>query len=101
MGFEIAPDPGDRGEPQIRLGRVGGSDRDERRRLVRDGAQLLAHGALICPSCQLPLAMERRIRAAAEVRCGYCDHVAPARDFLREDVFDLVANEAYLVARVR
>jgi hypothetical protein len=98
MAFHITPDPGDPGEEQVRQGHVGG-DFDERR-LVRDGAQMLAHGALICPECSLPVAIQARVRAALEVRCGYCDHAAPARDFLREDVFDTLANEVYLVARV-
>jgi hypothetical protein len=100
MGYHVAPDPGDPGEPQVRLGRVGGADLDEHRRLVSDGAQVLAHGALACPNCQLPIGLPGRIRAARELRCGYCDHTAPGREFLREDVFDTLANEVYLVARV-
>lgn len=99
MTFHITPDPGDPGESQVRQGHVGG-DLDERRRLIRDGAQVLAHGALICPDCDLPVSVTGRVRAVAELRCAYCDHAAPARDFLRRDVYDLVANEAYLVARV-
>jgi hypothetical protein len=99
MGFHLTPDPGDPGEAQVRQGHVGG-EHDERRRLVRGGAQVLAHGALICPQCALPLAIKARVRAALDIRCAYCDHTGPARDFLREDVFDTVDNEVYLVARV-
>lgn len=100
MSFHVTPDPGDPGEQQVRQGHVGGGALDERKRLIAHGAQVLAHGALICPECELPLAVAGRVRAAREVRCPYCDHAAPARGFLRRDVFDLVANEAYLVARV-
>jgi hypothetical protein len=34
------------------------------------------------------------------LHCGFCDHAAPARKFVREDVYDTLANEVYLVARV-
>jgi len=40
------------------------------------------------------------LRASLPLRCGFCDHIAPARAFVREDVFDTVRNEVYLVARV-
>lgn len=38
--------------------------------------------------------------AGMTVRCGFCDHAAPARGFVREDVYDTVANEVYVVARI-
>lgn len=100
MAFHITPDPGDPGEPRVRIGRTGGAEAGEERRLIRDGAQVLAHGALVCPSCALPIAVDRRLRATGTLRCGFCDHVAEARDFIRKDVYDTVANEVYLVARV-
>jgi hypothetical protein len=100
VALHLTPDPGDPGEPQIKLGRVGGSDTAEERRLIRDGAQVLAHGALICPSCALPIAATRALPVGSEVRCGYSDHAATARAFLREDVYDTLVNEAYLVARI-
>jgi uncharacterized Zn finger protein (UPF0148 family) len=100
MAFHLAPDPGDPGEPQVRIGRAGGSELGEERRLLRDGAQVLAHGALVCPECELPIVPAHRLRATGPLRCGYCDHAGKARDFIREDVFDTVPNEVYLVARV-
>jgi hypothetical protein len=100
VALHLTPDPGDPGEPQIKIGRAGGAEIGEQRRLVRDGAQVLAHGALVCPRCELPIAAGRRVRATGPMRCGFCDHVGEARDFLREDVFDTLANEVYLVARV-
>ena len=100
MAFHLAPDPGDPGEPQVRIGRTGGAEAGEERRLIRDGAQVLAHGALICPSCQIPIAADRRLPAFHAVRCGFCDHTADACEFIREDVYDTLSNEVYLVARV-
>jgi hypothetical protein len=101
MGFEIAPDPGDRGEPDVKLGRTGGSAVGEDRRLVSHGVQLLARGALVCPECELPISPAPRIKPRSMLRCGFCDHSSSAIEFLREDVYDTVANEAILVARLR
>ena len=69
--------------------------------MSRDGIEVLAHGALICPSCDAPLAISDRIAAWSEIGCGFCGHRARAREFLTRDVFDTVANEAYLVARLQ
>jgi len=40
------------------------------------------------------------IPAGSQVKCGFCGHGARAREFLVRDIFDTVANEAYLVARL-
>jgi hypothetical protein len=101
MAFELAPDPGDRGEPDVKLGRTGGSAVGEDRRLIQNGIQVLARGALMCPSCALPIAPAPRIGPRAELRCGFCDHAAEASSFIREDCFDTGANEVALVARLR
>ena len=100
MAFHLAPDPGDHGEPQVRTGRTGGAEIGEERRLLRDGRQVLAHGALVCPACELPIVPAARLPATGRLRCAFCAHAAEAREFIREDVFDTVANEVYLVARV-
>jgi hypothetical protein len=99
MSF-LSPDPGDPGEPQVKIGRAGGAELGSERRLVADGSQVLAHGALVCPECRLPMALARPLRASGRMRCGFCDHPGEVRDFLREDVFDTLANEVYLVARL-
>jgi len=70
------------------------------RRLLRDGLQVLAHGALVCPSCGIPIAVSIPFSAGTRLVCGYCDHAGRAREFLAEDVYDTVTNEVYLVARV-
>jgi hypothetical protein len=100
MGFELPADPGDPGQLGTRTGRVDGSEAGVQRKLVRDGAQVLAHGALMCPSCAIPIAVVAPFPVGARLECGYCDHAGPARDFLAEDVYDTVPNEVYLVARV-
>jgi hypothetical protein len=100
VGFEIAPDPGEKGVPDTGTAAPGGADLGERRQVVADGFQILAHGALVCPECALPIALARRLGAGTPVECPYCEHTDRARLFLRPDVFDAVANEVYLVARV-
>ena len=100
MAFRVPGDPGDPGVPEVQVGRTAGADSALERRIVRDGAQVLAHGALICPGCGIPLAAHGALPIGAEVQCGYCDHVAPARSFVTEDVYDTVPNEVYVVARV-
>jgi hypothetical protein len=100
MGFELAPDPGDRGEPDVKSGRSGGSAVGEDRRLVSSGAQVLARGAFVCPSCTLPISPPPRVPPRADLRCGFCDHIATALEFMREDVFDVPANDVVLIARV-
>ncbi len=86
--------------PLRRTEKVRAADVDSERRIVRDGIERIGHGALVCPSCDLPLAVADPVPAGAEVRCGFCDHAAPARRFLVRDVYDTVANEVYLIARL-
>ena len=100
MALHLPANPGDPGQPKTKLGRVDGSEAGAERRLLRDGMQVLAHGALVCPRCALPLAIGGQVSAGMRLDCGFCDHAAPAREFVCEDVYDTVANEVYLVARV-
>ena len=79
MGFELAPDPGDRGEPDVKQGRTGGSAVGEDRRLVANGVQVLARGALVCPACSLPISPAPRI-APRELAAS----ATQLRSFLRE-----------------
>jgi len=85
-----------RGEEHARVADIG-----HEQRVSRDGAEILAHGALICPTCNAPVVINTRRPAWKLLSCGFCGHEARSREFLRRDVFDTVANEAYLVARLR
>lgn len=96
----IAPDHGDRGEPDVKQGRTGGSAVGENPRLVRNGVQVLARGALVCPACALPISPAPRIAPRRSLRCGYCDHAGEALEFLREGAPDAPGNDVVLVARV-
>jgi hypothetical protein len=100
VALELTPDPGDRGEPDVRLGRVGGAEAGAERRVVRDGMQVLGQGAMVCPACGLPTAPGGRIPVGRTLRCGFCDRAAPARNFVRRDVLDTLANEVLVVARL-
>jgi hypothetical protein len=97
MGLHLEPNdwqPLDEGRT-IRVTDVG-----EERQITREGVQYLAHGAMICPACALPIALAGRTPVATEIRCGFCAHEAKAREFVARDVFDTVSNEVYIVARV-
>ena len=96
----LFPQPGDRGEPDVKTGRTGGSAIGEERRLVRNGVQVLARGSLACPSCSLPLAPSPRLHPRAKLRCGFCDHTSAAIEFMRRDVRDAPASSVALVARL-
>jgi hypothetical protein len=99
VSFRRDFDPGDPGLPEVRLGRAAGAEAGFGQRIAREGVQVLAHGALICPSCSMPIAANGAVRAGTPMTCGFCDHNARVQDFLARDVFDTLANEAQLVAR--
>jgi hypothetical protein len=53
----------------------------EDRRAVRSA--VVAHGTLACPSCDAPVALgDARVAPPDPLYCPFCDHHAPARDFL-------------------
>lgn len=97
MALHLDP-PGS--EPVRETRKVRAAEVGEERRIARDGVQRIAHGALVCPGCNLPVVISDRVPAGQELQCGVCDHSAAAREFVAEDVFDTVANEVYVIARV-
>jgi hypothetical protein len=99
MALELTPQPGDPAGPDGRTEHVD-QRLDERKRLVADGMQVLARGAMLCPSCALPISPPARARPRAEMRCGFCDHNAPVHAFVRGDLVDTAANEVRIVARI-
>ena len=97
----LTPDPGDPGEERVGSGSVGGSEALLELRLLRDGHQVIVRGSLICPGCELPLSPPLpKVGAGEELGCSYCDHHAPARDFVRGLVRDTAVNRVALVARL-
>ena len=69
---------------------IGDPDPDES--VVRQGVQveqrrartnLMAVGTIACPHCDVPVALPAQPLTPRDVlRCPYCDHRAPLRDFL-------------------
>lgn len=100
MPFELTPDHGDKGEPDVKVGRLGGAAVGESKRLVRDRMQVLGRGALVCPECSLPISPAPRARPKAAMSCGFCGHAAAVCDFVRGQCFDTLANEVRIVARI-
>jgi hypothetical protein len=90
--FDAQPLPGEN--------RVRAADIRHEWKVSRDGIEVIAHGALVCPQCDAPQVIGHPLPAGSEVECGFCGHEARAREFLVRDIFDTVANEAYLVARL-
>jgi hypothetical protein len=90
--FEYEPLPGER--------KARAADIAEEWRVARQGIEIVAHGALVCPHCDAPLVLADSVPAIRRLDCGFCGHSDRARAFLVRDVFDTVANEAYMIARL-
>jgi hypothetical protein len=90
--FERAPLPGER--------KVRAADIRHEWQVSRDGIEVVAHGALVCPHCDAPQVIDRPLPAGEQIGCVFCGQVSRGREYLVSDVFDTVANEAYLVARL-
>lgn len=88
-------------EPIRGEGGVKVTDLGSDHRLVRDGVEQLAHGAMVCPGCRAPAQIDGTVGVGVELRCSYCAAKAPAREFLVPDVFDTAGNEVVMVARMR
>ncbi|HKJ36629.1 MAG TPA: hypothetical protein VKA36_08695 [Solirubrobacterales bacterium] len=87
-------------DPLAGGGDVKVTDLGSDHRLIEHGVEQLAHGALVCPDCSMPVRIERALDVAASLECGFCAAEAPARDYLVRDVFDTRANEVLLIARI-
>lgn len=70
-----------------------GPERDERQRAttthleIRPRQQVaeLAVRALACPSCEMPIRIAEPISWSEPVACGFCEAIAPGREFVRDD----------------
>lgn len=96
----MALHPHGESEPVEAGGDLKVTDLGSEHRLIRDGVEQLAHGALVCPDCSMPVNLDRPVAVASELDCAYCEASAPARDFLVRDVYDTAANEVFLIARI-
>lgn len=96
----LQPDRGDPGEDRAAAGAIGGPEVELERRLLNEGRQVIARGALICPGCELPLPGTPAVRASQALACAWCGHTAPARELLRPGVRDTESNSVALVARL-
>jgi DNA-directed RNA polymerase subunit RPC12/RpoP len=56
------------------------SGTEEERRVVR--TTRMASGTLACPRCDAPVALAGPAHPADGLRCPYCRHAGPLRDFL-------------------
>lgn len=60
---------------------IGDEVSHEEHRAARTG--VVAVGTLACPSCDAPVALPgTRVSPPDPLACPFCDHYAPARDFL-------------------
>jgi hypothetical protein len=86
-------DPSARPDPQ----------RDERQRATTTHVEIrpsertaqLAVRSLACPSCGVPVAIDRRIGLSQVMYCSFCDEAAPTREYVQEQGWppvDLVAR---------
>jgi hypothetical protein len=87
-------------EPVPQQRKVRAADIRHEWKVTRDGIEVVAHGALVCPECDAPQVIGYPMPAGDVVACRSCGAQARAREFLVRDIFDTVANEAYLVARL-
>jgi hypothetical protein len=95
----IQPDFGDPGDDRAASPEHVGAPEIEHR-LIRDGRQVVARGALVCSECDLPLPGRPAVAAQAFVHCGWCGHSARARELFRTGVDDTPGNAVALVARL-
>ena len=88
------------GDPVRGGGGVKVTDLGTAHRLVSDGVEQLAHGALVCPDCAMPVRISEAVAVGEALECGFCAEAAPAHAFLVRDVYDTPANEVLLIARI-
>ena len=69
--FEHQPLPGER--------KVRAADIRHEWQVSRDGIEVIAHGALVCPRCDAPQVVAGPLPAGSYVHCAFCDHGARAR----------------------
>ncbi len=87
-------------EPVRGGGGVKVTDLGSDHRLIHDGVEQLAHGAMVCPGVPSRSRSGGRSAVSEPLECDWCAARGPARDFLVRDVYDTPANEVLLIARI-
>jgi hypothetical protein len=94
--MSIIREPGDRDE----LHGLQSNEIYLPRKDTREAVKTLAHGALACPSCDVPVVTAEPIGITARLRCPFCRELHPARSFLRLDHSDTLLNDVRVTARM-
>jgi hypothetical protein len=94
--MSILREPGDRDE----LHGLQSNEIYLPRKDTREEVHTLGHGALACPSCDVPVVTGEPIGITAVMRCPFCREIHLARSFLRLDRTDTGLNEVRVTARI-
>jgi hypothetical protein len=70
------------------------------RKSTRRTAARLGHGALACPTCDVPVVTTGPISMAERMRCPFCRRVHPVRLYLRLGEVDTGLNAVQVTARL-
>ena len=94
--MSILQGPGERDELQ----RLRANEIYVPRKDTRDETQTIGHGALACPSCDVPIVTTEPILIGSVVRCPYCRRLNAARSYLRLDASDTALNDVRVTVRL-
>jgi hypothetical protein len=94
--MSILREPGERDE----LHRLRANEIYVPRRDTREEIQTIGHGALACPSCDIPIVATAPIQIGAVVRCPFCRQLNAARSYLRLDRSDTPLNDVRVTVRL-
>jgi hypothetical protein len=94
--MSILREPGERDE----LHRLRANEIYVPRKDTREDVQTIGHGALACPSCDVPVVPSASIRIGTVVRCPFCRGLHTARSYLRLDQSDTPLNDVRVTVRL-
>jgi hypothetical protein len=88
--------PWDREEPD----RSQSSEPFLPRKSIRRTTRSLGHGALACPTCEVPVHLSSPMSLSAHLVCPFCLESRPAAQFVRFERFDTHRNVVEVRARL-
>ena len=94
--MSILREPGERDE----LHRLRANEIYVPRKDTREEVQTIGHGALACPSCDVPIVAAAPMGISAVVRCPFCRRLHTARSYLRLDHSDTPLNDVRVTVRL-